>query len=67
MHAEQVLKSQFDTDITCSQLMHAEQVKNTISYITCSQIMHAEQVGKLQFYISPAAKSCMLNRFKISA
>ena len=27
MHAEQVLKSQFHIDITCSQLMHAEQVK----------------------------------------
>ena len=27
MHAEQVLKSQFDIGITSSQLMHAEQVK----------------------------------------
>ena len=26
MHAEQVSKSQFNIDITCSQLMHAEQV-----------------------------------------
>ena len=28
MHAEQVLKSPFDIDITCSQIMHAEQVQN---------------------------------------
>ena len=26
MHAEQVLKSQFNIDITCSQIMHAEQI-----------------------------------------
>ena len=34
--------------------------------ITCSQIMHAEQVLKSQFHITPAAKSCMLNRFQKS-
>ena len=68
MHAEQVLKSHFHMGITCSQIMHAEQaLKSQFSTdLTCSQIMHAEQVLKSQFHISPAAKSCMLNRFRIN-
>ena len=65
MLAEQVLKSQFHMAITCSQNMHDEQaLKSQFNIdLTCSQIMHAEQALKSQFYISPAAKSRMLNRF----
>ena len=47
MHAEQVLKSQFDIDTPAANSCMLNRLKNTISYITCSQIMHAEQVQNL--------------------
>ena len=71
MHTGQVFKSQFQENITYSQIMDSGEVLKSQLYIvniTCSQIIHTEQVFKSQFEVNITCNQVMAHRtgFKIT-